>query len=114
MSFYANEIMEPEELAQLGAIFDEAWAVASASLGDDAEHRMNLAIILMQLAKLRQLGPHQMKITALRIMSPTCPESPLEEREASPDADAGAPHVEPVGRGLALSSESGRDGAHGL
>ena len=31
MIIHGNEIMEPEELAQLGAVFDEAWAAVSAT-----------------------------------------------------------------------------------
>lgn len=114
MSYNANEMMEPEELAQLGAVFDEAWAVVSATVGDGAEHRANLASILMQLAKLKQLGPHQMKTTALRILSLTRPERPFLERDASPNADAETQHPQPAGQTLVLSSELGRDGVQVL
>ena len=69
MIIHGNEIMEPEELAQLGSVFDETWAAVSSSrVGEgSAEQRTSLAIILLRLANLRQLGPDQMKATALRI-----------------------------------------------
>ena len=68
MIIHGNEIMEPEELTQLGVVFDEAWAVVKASTGDgSAELRTALASTLLRLANLRQLGPDQMKATALRI-----------------------------------------------
>jgi hypothetical protein len=68
MIIHGNEIMEPEELAQLGAVFDEAWAAVSDTAGEgNAELRTALASIVLQLAHLRQLGPDQIKATALRI-----------------------------------------------
>jgi len=68
MIIHGNEIMEPEELAQLGSVFDETWAAVSGSVGEgSAEQRTSLAIILLRLANLRQLGPDQMKASALRI-----------------------------------------------
>ena len=68
MIIHGNEIMEPEELAQLGGVFDEAWAAVSASVskGRD-EQRTTLAVILLWLANLKQLGPEQLKASALRI-----------------------------------------------
>ena len=69
MIIHGNEIMEPEELSQLGSVFDETWAAIRASTGDgSAELRTALASILLRLAHLRQLGPDQMKATALRII----------------------------------------------
>ena len=68
MIIHGNEIMEPEELSQLGSVFDEAWAALSATAGgDSADQRVTLASILLRLANLRQLDPEQMKATALRI-----------------------------------------------
>ena len=68
MIIHGNEIMEPEELAQLGKVFDEAWAAVGATAGEErADQRTTLATILFRLANLRQLGPDQMKATALRI-----------------------------------------------
>ena len=68
MIIHGNEIMEPEELAQLGSVFDETWAAVSSRVGEGSvEQRTSLAIILLRLANLRQLGPDQMKATALRI-----------------------------------------------
>ena len=68
MIIHGNEIMQPEELTQLGVVFDETWAAVSPTAGDEsAELRTALASILLRLAHLRQLGPDQMKATALRI-----------------------------------------------
>ena len=76
MIIHGNEIMEPEELIQLGAVFDEAWAAVSATAVNGAEQRTILASILLRLAHLRQLGPDQMKATAIRILrsqsAPNC------------------------------------------
>ena len=68
MIIHGNEIMEPEELAKVGSVFDEAWAALSTTAGDDsADQRATLASIILRLANLGQLGPEQMKATALRI-----------------------------------------------
>lgn len=69
MIFHDNEIMEPDDLALLGTVFDEAWAeLGSLEAGDiSADERTRLAGILLRLAHLKQLGPDQMKATALRI-----------------------------------------------
>ena len=68
MFIHGNEIMQPEELAQLGTVFDEAWAAVGATAAEGrADQRVILASILLRLANLRQLGPEQLKATALRI-----------------------------------------------
>ena len=68
MIIHGNEVLEPEELARLGKVFDEAWASVSPTAGGGgAEQRTILASILLRLANLRQLGPEQLKATALRI-----------------------------------------------
>ena len=74
MIVHGNEVLEPQELADLGTVFDETWAVLRSTVGDDAEQRMALACILLRLAQLKQLGPEQMKATALRRL---CPEPNL-------------------------------------
>ena len=33
MFIHGNEVIEPEELAQLGQVFDEAWAAVGATAG---------------------------------------------------------------------------------
>ena len=94
MIIHGNEIMEPEELAQLGGVFDEAWTAvsASASKGRD-EQRTTLAIILLRLANLKQLGPEQLKATALRIFhsEPTQSFRPLALSAGPPPS-----HTEPA------------------
>ena len=91
-----NETMQPEELTQLGVVFDEVWAaVSDTSCQESAELRTTLASILLRLANLKQLGPEQMKATALRILrgepiqelqsgallaESECPSSLIEER----------------------------------
>lgn len=68
MIIHDNEIIEPEELAELGVAFDQAWAVVSTTAGaENAELRTTLASIVLRLAHLRQLGPDQIKASALRI-----------------------------------------------
>ena len=48
MIIHGNEIMEPEELTQLGAVFDETWAAVRATAGNEsAELRTALASILI-------------------------------------------------------------------
>ncbi len=79
---HGNEIMQPEELAQLGAVFDDTWAAIRAATGDGSvELRTALASTLLQLARLKQLGPDQMKATVLRVfraepVQPVMPHSP--------------------------------------
>ena len=98
MIIQGNETMQPEELTQLGVVFDEVWAGLSDTAGQErAELRTALASILLRLANLKQLGPEQMKATALRILrgepiqqlqsdapltAIECPSSLTEEREA--------------------------------
>jgi hypothetical protein len=68
MFIHGNEVIEPEELAELGQVFDEAWAAVGATAREGrADQRVILASILLRLAHLRQLGPDQMKATAIRI-----------------------------------------------
>ncbi len=66
---HGNETMQPEELTQLGVVFDEVWAALGDAPGqENAELRTTLASILLRLANLKQLGPEEMKSTALRIL----------------------------------------------
>jgi hypothetical protein len=81
MIIHGNEIMEPEELTQVGLVFDETWAAVSNTVGEgNSELRTALASIILRLAHLRQLGPDQMKATALRLFR--C--EPIETRAAGP------------------------------
>ena len=85
MTNHGNEILEPEELTQLGVVFDETWAAVKASTGDGSvELRTALACTLLQLVHLRQLGPDQMKATALRLFraEPIAPTSRLSRETA--------------------------------
>jgi hypothetical protein len=69
MIIHGNEILEPEELSELGRLFDEACAALNATAAQEsAELRTALASTLLRLAHLKQLGPEQMKATALRIL----------------------------------------------
>jgi hypothetical protein len=78
MSIHSKEIMGPEELTQLGVVFDEAWASVSGTASEgNAELRTALASIVLRLAHLRQqLGPDQIKATALRIFRCEVMETP--------------------------------------
>jgi hypothetical protein len=107
MMIQGNETMQPEELTQLGAVFDEVWAELCDTAGhENAELRTALASILLRLGNLKQLGAEEMKSTALRILrcepnqqlqsdAPLaeieCPSSRAEEREAAiPSVSQGA------------------------
>ena len=80
-----NEVLGPEHLAELGALFDETWAViGSSASARETEERAQLACILLRLYGLRQLGPHQVKQTALRMLNPS---SPVEESASTSAAD---------------------------
>ena len=43
MIISGNEMMEPEELAQLGGVFDEAWAAVSASVSKGRDEQTDNA-----------------------------------------------------------------------
>jgi len=63
------ESMEPEELSEVGRLFDEAWAALSGNGGaKNPELRTALASILLRLAHRRELGPDKMKAAALSIL----------------------------------------------
>ena len=88
---HGNEILEPEELTQLGVVFDETWVALTASTGDgSAELRTALASTLLRLAHLRQLGPDQMKATALRLFraEPTQSVPPISRKTADYSASS--------------------------
>ena len=67
MTIHGNEVLGPEELAELSAIFDDTWAAVGSGAHGPSQERMRLASILLQLFQLRQLGKDQAKQTALRI-----------------------------------------------
>lgn len=67
MIIQGSELMKPEELTQLGALFDEAWVEVRSHASDSEADRAALAAALLRLARLKQLGPEQMKATAVRI-----------------------------------------------
>jgi hypothetical protein len=81
------ETFEPEVLALLGSIYDEAWASLAAGYtqADGATRegaRAELAAIMLRLAE-RQLGSNDLKDKALRIFrrasvatAPTEPSAP--------------------------------------
>ena len=69
MVIHDNEVLGPEHLRELGALFDEAWAAfGSVATTERETERAQLACILLRLYGLRQLGPHQLTRTALRLM----------------------------------------------
>ena len=91
MIIRGNDFMEPEELTRLGK---EAWGAVSGTAGPEgSDLRTNLAFILFRLADLGQLGPDQMKATALRILRSegAPPEAPhLSYSEAASCVASGA------------------------
>jgi hypothetical protein len=97
MIIRGNDFLEPEELTRLGKVFDEAWCAVGNAAGPEAiDQRTNLAFILFRLADLRQLGPDQMKATALRILRsevapPEAPRLSVPEPACCLAPDATAP-----------------------
>lgn len=75
MIIHGNEIIEPEELAQLGTLFDKTWAAVGCSANNDryAEERTHLACILLRLHGLRQLDPDQVMQPAVRLFRQQSP-----------------------------------------
>lgn len=65
-----NEVLHPEHLSELGALFDQTWASLrrSSDFHGSPEERAELACILLHLYGLRQLGPDQLVETALRLL----------------------------------------------
>ena len=62
-------VFDPEDLTTLGMVFDESWDFLLIQHTEFApEMRLQLAALLLHLAGDRQLGPHQIKATALRLM----------------------------------------------
>jgi len=62
-------VFDPEDLRSLGMVFDELWdslLMQHAEFGP--EMRLRLAALLLHLAGDHQLGPHQIKATALRLI----------------------------------------------
>lgn len=69
MTIHGNEVLGPEELVELCAIFDDTWAAVGRCANSEwaSLERTRLASILLGLFGLRQLGRDQAKQTALRI-----------------------------------------------
>jgi hypothetical protein len=68
MTIHGNEVLGPEELVELCAIFDDTWAAMDRYADSEwsSAERTLLASILLRLFGLRQLGPDQAKQSALR------------------------------------------------
>lgn len=94
MSIHRHEIIEPEELIQLGAVFDETWAALRASASETEENRAALAAIVLRLAYLSQLGPDQMKATAIRLFRA---ETPVARGAGNTEASCPAGAASPPG-----------------
>ena len=75
MTIPDNEVLGPEHLAELGALFDKTWTAFEPSANGErqTEDRAQLACILLRLYGLRQLGPDQVAQTALRLMTQASP-----------------------------------------
>ena len=61
---------DPEALKILGQVFDAVWAEIAAEFEEQevAGARVRLAIIVLDLARDGQLGPHQIAQTAQRLI----------------------------------------------
>ena len=99
MTIHGNDVLEPEELAELCATFDDAWTATgrSAQSEESLPERTRLASILLRLFKLRQLSPDQAKQTALRIFRQASDPPSRIEVAGVPHAAAKSPRVANVG-----------------
>jgi hypothetical protein len=69
MTIHGNEVLGPNELAELCALFDDTWAAMDRCADSEwsSAERTQLASILLRLFGLRHLSPDQAKQSALRI-----------------------------------------------
>jgi hypothetical protein len=90
MIVHDNEVLGPEHLAELGVLFEKAWAAFEPSAKNErhTEDRARLACILLRLYALRQLGPDQAVRTALRLLKPS---SSVMSNSATDGADGLTP-----------------------
>jgi len=67
---FPEMVFGPLELRTLGLIFDEAWEAMSTKHPNLAVEpaRLRLASMVLHLARDHQLGPDQIKATALRLL----------------------------------------------
>jgi hypothetical protein len=64
-------VFDPTELKTVATVFDEVWEALRAEREDAMsldDTRLRLASLVLQLASDHQLGQHQIKATALRIL----------------------------------------------
>ncbi len=62
-------VFDPTDLKALGMVFDETWhSLVTEHPEFGTEMRLRLATLLLGLAKDHQLGPHQLKAIAIRLM----------------------------------------------
>ena len=74
MIIHGSEVLGPEHLAELSALFEKTWAAYRFSVDSDhGEERARLACILLSLYRLRQLGPDQITRAALRLLRQSSP-----------------------------------------
>jgi hypothetical protein len=69
-------VLDPKDLRILGSVYEESWRAFAAGRPASAikpEMRLRLASTLLHLARDRQLGPHQMKATAVRLLEQEYP-----------------------------------------
>lgn len=67
---------DPTELRTLGIVFEETWQSFVTDRPESlitSEMRLRLASILLLLARDHQLGPPQMKATAVRLLDQEYP-----------------------------------------
>jgi hypothetical protein len=75
MIIHDTEVLGPEHLAELGAIFAKCWAAFGSPANSERliEERAQLACTVLRLYGLRQLGPDQVMQTAPRLLKPSTP-----------------------------------------
>jgi hypothetical protein len=75
MIIHNNEVLGPEHLRELGALFDKTCETLGSGGSEwNASDRAQLARILLHLYGLRQLGPDQLIQTTLRVLKQYMPD----------------------------------------
>lgn len=97
MKINTTEAFGPEELAELGSLFDDLQTSAGTIARTD-EEKAELAILLLRLYGLRQLERDQITRVALRLMresSSEATDSPLMAAGGTPNPSRTSPDQNP-------------------
>jgi hypothetical protein len=82
----SNASFLPATLKMLGEVFDRVWASVAHQFGDDPAEietgRIQLATIVLELARDGQLGPMQITQTASRLIRQASVRGGMERRSS--------------------------------